>query len=116
VEGVIRTTNGYVLSVRRERLIYNRTARREQCDYCYEILHEDKPLIRLETDRNPRYPAHAHIYRTELPGSETHHFEEHRWPERLRRPDFLKVYSLFQEIVAAGGTLPEPFGDGCETV
>jgi hypothetical protein len=112
IEGVIRTDSGFELEIRRERFVYDRTDRCEKADYCYDFKYNGRPLIRFETDRNPRYPPHAHVYRRDLPGSEEQHLPESRWPDRIKRPDFLKMYAFFQDVVRFGGELPPPFGEG----
>jgi len=100
--GEVVTPTGFGLQVVKESILFDDTG---PCNFAYRYLFSNggAPLMRIQTDKNG-FPANARF-----PNKPDLHFQEPYWDSSYQRPDFLKMYALFRQIVSAGGTLPEPF-------
>jgi hypothetical protein len=101
--GEVRTKSGFVLAVPKESILFDRNG---PFDYAYRYRFVDDSgaqLMRIQTDKKG-YPANARF-----PGKPDLHFQEQQWDPTYQRPNFLKMYALFRQIVTAKGELPEPF-------
>jgi hypothetical protein len=102
VSGEVRTSNDFSLYVVKEAILFDQTG---PCDYAYRYRFSNAgtQIMRIQTDKNG-FPANARF-----PNKPDLHFQEQHWDAAFQRPDFLKMYTLFRQIVSANGELPEPF-------
>ena len=100
--GNVSTTTGYLLEIDFESFLFDQNGPYD-CAYRYRFHKDGVQFMRIQTDKNG-YPANARF-----PAQPDLHFAESHWDPKYQRPDFLKMYALFREIVSAKGELPEPF-------
>lgn len=100
--GKIETSSGYCLEIVKESLLFNAQGPVDVA-FRYKFFKGGNQIMRIQTDKNcfpanARFPSQPHL-----------HFHEPKWAPEHQRPNLLKMYGLFRQIVTAKGELPETF-------
>lgn len=96
------SNRAYRLEVGLESFLFNQHGPYD-CAFRYRFYVNEEQIMRIQTDKHG-FPANARF-----PSQPSLHFQEQQWLTKYRRPNFLKMYSLFREIITAKGDLPENF-------